>query len=88
RWNPALNANAGGTEIYATHDIMPDGEFQHGARYHWTAATGSTSAAPFVVPNTHVGKVLRVSNNAATFVAINNQFCPPGIEGCWLKVMK
>ena len=27
RWNPTLNASVGGTEIYATHGIMPDGEF-------------------------------------------------------------
>lgn len=88
RWNPSLNAGAGGTEIYATHDIMPDGEFQYGARYHWTTASPSTSAAPFNVPNTHVGKILRVSNAAATFISFSNSFCPPGIEGCWIKVMK
>ena len=31
RWNAALNAGVGGTEIYASHDIMPDGEFTYHA---------------------------------------------------------
>lgn len=84
RWNAALNAGAGGTEIYATHDIMPDGEFQYAARYHWTTA----SPSPFNVVSAHVGKVVRVSNAAATTLTFGTAFCPPGLEGAWVKVMK
>lgn len=88
RWNPALNSNAGGTEVYATHDIMPDGEFQHATRYHWTNASGSTPASPSVIANNHAGKIIRVSNNSDTFIAFNTGFVPAGLEGCWVKVMK
>lgn len=94
RWNPALNGGDGGTEIYATHDIMPDGEFQHATRFHWTnanvgsPAAPSTAENPFVIPNTHAGKIVRVSNSSPTVLAINTGFVPAGLEGCWVKVMK
>lgn len=93
-WNPDLNSSAGGTEIYATHDIMPDGEFQHATRYHWTTATvgtppvASTAQSPFVVGNTHAGKIVRVTNASPSFLAFNGGTVPGGLEGCWFKVMK
>lgn len=93
-WNPALNNEAGGTEIYATHDIMPDGEFQHATRYHWTTATvgtpavASTAANPFVVGNIHAGKIVRVTSTSPSFLAFNGGTVPGGLEGCWFKVMK
>ena len=78
RWNPTLNAGAGGTEIFATHDIMPDGEFHYATRYHWTNANGSTAAAPLPILNTHVGKLVRVSNNNPVFIKFDGGFVPPG----------
>jgi hypothetical protein len=94
RWNPTLNNNAGGTEIYATHDILPDGEFQHATRFHWTTANvgtpavPSTAQTPFVVGNVHAGKIIRVTNTSPTFLAFNTGTVPSGLEGCWFKVMK
>jgi hypothetical protein len=89
RWNPTLNANAGGTEIYATHGIMPDGEFTYHARFHHTTAAGNQDpATPYVLASAHVGKVLRVNNAATSYVAIDSSFCPPGLEGARFGVMK
>lgn len=92
RWNPELNENAGGTEIYATHDILPDGEFQYATRFHWTNANvnnnPSTAQTPFVVTNFHAGKIIRIASPTPAFLAINTGFVPAGLEGCWVKVMK
>jgi hypothetical protein len=88
RWNPARNSGAGGTEIFASHDILPDGEFQHTTRFHYTTLSGSTAAAPLPILNAQVGKILRVNNNNPTFMKFDSGFVPAGLEGCWIKVMK
>ena len=68
---------------------MPDGEFTYHARFHHTTAAGNQDpATPYVLASAHVGKVLRVNNAAASYVAIDSSFCPPGLEGARFGVMK
>lgn len=89
RWNATLNAGVGGTEIYASHDIMPDGEFTCHTRFHHTTATGNQDPlTPYLLASAHVGKVLRVNNAATSYVSVDSTFCPPGLEGCRFGVMK
>lgn len=92
RWNTTLNSNAGGTEIFATHDIMPDGEFLYSSRLHWTNAqvsgVNSTAAAPYAVAATHLGRIIRVANAAASFLSVGTGLVPGGQEAAWFKVMK
>ena len=89
RWNATLNAGVGGTEIYASHDIMPDGEFTYHARFHHTTATGNQDPlTPYLLASAHVGKVVRVNNAATSYLSVDSTFCPPGLEGCRFGVMK
>ncbi|MEK0083437.1 glycosyl hydrolase family 28-related protein [Benzoatithermus flavus] len=97
RWDPTANAGAGGTQIFATHDIMPDGEFQSASRLKWSTASPpsdlDTTDPNFVPPSAtnyytlgsaDAGKLFRISRSPAkakTFIGITNGFVPSVLAG-------
>ena len=73
-----LNATSGKIEVYA--DVLPDGETTYEESVHWTTAS-TDPANPYVVASAHVGKLIRISNAADSYVASRADSCRRASRG-------
>jgi hypothetical protein len=81
RYNQATSR----VEVYA--DVLPDGETTYEEAVHWTTAS-TDPANPYLVASAHVGKLIRVSNVADSYVSFAIGFVPPGLVAATVRLMK
>ena len=72
-------------EVYA--DVLPDGETTYEEAVHWTTAS-TDPANPYLVSSAHVGKLIRVSNAADSYIGFTTGFVPTGLAAATVRLMK
>ncbi len=72
-------------EVYA--NVLPDGETTYEEAVHWTTAS-TDPANPYLVSSAHVGKLIRVSNGADSYVSFATGFVPTGLVAATVRLVK